>query len=126
MPERVATKPWQQDNVLFTVCLFQYLLITVTHDTSESLIQRSLMLYVPESVDKHEIRISVHSHLTRNALLFLILLFLQKGFSHMVKHWHSSSACFRLWRIYREITTVLAMVIVHQRMIHTDSAILKI
>ena len=118
MPECVATEPGQQNNFFLTISLFQYLLIAVTHDTSKSLVQCSLMLYVAEAVHKHKIRISIYPYLT--------FLLLHKGFSHIIKHWHSSSSCFCLRSVYREIASVLAVIVIHQCMIHADCTILKV
>lgn len=60
MPERMTTEVRQQQRKFVTVSVIQYFIITISGNAADGLIQRSLVLRFPVTVDKDKIRVPIN------------------------------------------------------------------
>ena len=101
--------------------LQKLLIITVTDYAADCFIERSLMLWIAEAIDKNEICVSVNGSGTMKIEQLLPFLFHYNCLFHKTEHWHFplSSRSFR--RIDIEVAaffaSIGAVVIVNQSMI---------
>ena len=128
MPKRVATKVGQEYWILLT--LQKHLIIAISYDASNCLVQCHLMLRCPETIDKDEISISINRYFTPNIILLLKVSFLDECLSDKAEHRNLSIACFCLGSINVEVAALdtlwIAMIIVNQCMIDIYQSFFKI
>lgn len=128
MSKRVTAKMWEKHFWIF--CFQKLLIIAITDNTSDCLIQSRLMLRLTEAIKKYKICISIYCCFAVNPWQLLSLLFHNKCFSNKIKHWNLPVSRFCLWRIYIEVAAFLAfrssMVIINQCMINVYNSLFQI
>lgn len=125
MPQGVAAETRQEYGAVRV--LRQHFIVAVPDDTTDGLIQRSLMLTLTKAVDKDKVRVTVHRYRAADLCFFLIGTFLFKGFFHEVHHRNSADTSLCFGRVAVEVAALLAavvltVVVVDQRVVDGDRA----
>ena len=111
----------------FAGVVIKYLTVTVSDYPSQSLVERSLVLGVSETVYENEIRIAFNGCPTRNSVFSLKLLFFEKSFLNDIHHRYFALAVFGLWCVdAKRATVAFAVVIIDKRVIDVDASFFKV
>ena len=114
----VAGEPGQQYRIFG---LFQLLIIAVSDDSPEGLVERPLMLAISIPVDEDEIRIAVHRHAAFDLVELLVCFLHQQGLFYTGEHGNRPCTRFGLGRMYVEIAAILSthpVVVVEESVVH--------
>lgn len=122
----VAGEPRQQYRIFGR---FQLLIIAVSDDSPEGLVERPLMLAISIPVDEDEIRIAVHRHAAFDLVELLVCFLHQQGLFYTGEHRDRPCAGFGLGRMYVEITAILSVhpvVVINKGVVHRNQIGVKV
>ena len=124
MPQGMAAETRQEYGAVRV--LRQHFIVAVPDDAPDGFVQRSLMLRIPESIDKDEIRIAINRSRTADTSSHLVLSLFQKRFFDVSQHGNLPNSCFGFRRMDVAVAAVDLMLVIHKRMIDINDAFFQI